>query len=149
MLTYKHYPPSLSPHSIIVEKHLSKIELPLLHALEARPCSGAYNVLGALYARSHNLPCAIASVKKALTLQVNAWPTHYNLALALLSNNELGRVANEVELRPLILTPMPVTPSPFPSSLSSGRDLEAGVDWTVSSKFRPEVSLTFAVGKVR
>ncbi len=75
-------------------------------------------MLGALYARSHNLPCAIASVKKALTLQVNAWPTHYNLALALLSNNELGRVANEVELRPLILTPMPVTPSPFPSSLS-------------------------------
>jgi tetratricopeptide (TPR) repeat protein len=72
--------------------------MPLLHALEVRPSSEAYNVLGALYARSHNLACAIVSFKKALTLQPNAWRTHYNLALALLSNNDLRRAANELEI---------------------------------------------------
>jgi tetratricopeptide (TPR) repeat protein len=70
--------------------------LPLLRAIESRPSSGAYNALGALYGESHNADCAIASFEEALQLDPHDWQTHYNLALALLSENHLHRAAGEL-----------------------------------------------------
>jgi tetratricopeptide (TPR) repeat protein len=72
--------------------------LPLLHALETHPSSGAYNALGALYGQTHNSDCAIASFEKALNLEPHNWQTHYNLALALLSKNHLHHAASKLAM---------------------------------------------------
>jgi tetratricopeptide (TPR) repeat protein len=72
--------------------------LPLLRALEIQPSSGGYNALGALYGESHDAGCAIASFKKALALDPHDWQSHYNLALAWLSNNHLHRAARELTI---------------------------------------------------
>jgi tetratricopeptide (TPR) repeat protein len=72
--------------------------LPLQRALETNPSSGAYNALGALYAQSNNLDCAVASFEKALALDPSDWQTHYNLALAWLNKNNLSRAASELRV---------------------------------------------------
>src|SRR5215472_14457368 len=68
----------------------------LEQAVLREPTSGAYNALGAYFARRSQFSCAMRAFETALKLNPKSWEAHYNFGLALRSTGELKRAANEL-----------------------------------------------------
>ena len=65
--------------------------------LAAQANADAFNALGALYAQSGNLNCAIAAFKGSLRLDSKSWQTQFNLGLALIQQGNHEEAATHLQ----------------------------------------------------
>ena len=68
----------------------------LEHQTLGKAPAGAYNALGAWFAKRQLNSCAISSFESALRADANSWEARYNLGLALLQSGKLQRAAEEL-----------------------------------------------------
>ena len=68
----------------------------LEHQTLGKAPAGAYNALGAWFAKRQLNSCAISSFESALRADANSWEARYNLGLALVQSGQLQRAANEL-----------------------------------------------------
>ncbi|MGH9746640.1 MAG: tetratricopeptide repeat protein [Candidatus Acidiferrales bacterium] len=68
----------------------------LLETVKDHPTAGAYNTLGALFAASGEVSCAIPAFQLSLHLDAKNWEAHYNLALAYIHTGDPTRAAAEL-----------------------------------------------------
>src|SRR5580704_15464021 len=85
------------PKSCLTQGHRSEQVSVLLETIRDHPTAGAYNTLGALYARDSRVACAISAFEAALRLDGQNWQSHYNLGLALLTKGDRARAASELQ----------------------------------------------------
>jgi tetratricopeptide (TPR) repeat protein len=85
------------PKSCLTQEHPSEQVSVLLETIRDHPTAGAYNTLGALYARDSRVTCAISAFETALRLDDQNWQSHYNLGLALLTKGDRARAASELQ----------------------------------------------------
>lgn len=83
------------PRSCLVQQHPSEEISALLETVRGHPTAGAYNTLGALYARDGRVTCAVSAFEAALHLDHENWQSHYNLGLALVTKGDRIRAATE------------------------------------------------------
>ncbi len=68
----------------------------LEHQTLGKAPAGAYNALGAWFAKRQLNSCAISSFESALRADANSWEARYNLGLALVQSGQLQRAADEL-----------------------------------------------------
>src|SRR5260221_9033006 len=85
------------PRSCLLQQHPSEQITALLETVRDHPTAGAYNTLGALYARDSRVACAVSAFEAALRLDSENWQARYNLGLALVTKGDLARAAKELQ----------------------------------------------------
>jgi tetratricopeptide (TPR) repeat protein len=75
------FPPAIGAQKVSSCKGPAELE----QTLASHPSPGAFDALGAYFAKQHQLACAVSAFKSALALAPTSWEAHYDLAIALLA----------------------------------------------------------------
>src|SRR5215472_11377650 len=84
------------PENCLTAKSGSEQISVLLESVKDHPTSGAYNTLGALYAASGQINCAVPAFHAALRIDSTNWEAHYNLALSFLHLGDTAGATTEL-----------------------------------------------------
>jgi len=68
----------------------------LERVIATHPTAAAFDALGAYFGQRHQLPCALSAFHSAVRLEPRSWEAHYNLALALMQNNQAATALREL-----------------------------------------------------
>jgi tetratricopeptide (TPR) repeat protein len=104
--------------------------------LKSQPSPGAYDALGAWFARQTEYPCAISAFQSALRLDANFWEAHYNLGLALLESGDSKRASQELRIA------VRQKPDVFTARLAFGTALQNLRQWqTAEAEFKAALKI--------
>ena len=92
------------------------------------PSAGVYDALGAYFASRQQLACAISKFEAAVKLEPGSWEGHYDLGIALLSNNNPKLAAHELQVASTLKPDTPKILLPLGVSLSQLNQQSAAIE---------------------
>src|SRR5437763_12378991 len=107
-------------------------------AIQKGPSVGAYDALGAYFAKTQQLSCAVDAFRTAVHLQPNSWEARFNLGLAYIQSQQPAKALQELKVATSIRPSDPMAHTALGMALANlNRNDEAVEEFELTLKTDP------------